>query len=368
MRDISNTWRWTIAVALSLLLIGFLWYLRNIVIYVLISGILSIIAAPVTRRIEKFKIGKFHIPEALAAFLVLILIWAVFFGLMSIVIPLAASEIRVLSSIDYNQIWLQFEDTLATFDVFLKDFGVFTGEESSSSSMIKQKLQSMFSISDLTGLFTIFFNGLGNFGVAFFSISFITYFFLKENTLFNQIVMVFVPKAIEEKTSRVFSVSKNLLARYFIGITIQVILISTLITSGLLILGVKNALIIGIFAGFINLIPYIGPFIGAAVGMLIALTSGLEFGFSIELVQLMLKVLAVFLTVQLLDNILFQPIIFSSSVKAHPLEIFLVISIGGSLGGIPFMILAIPCYTVLRIIAKEFLSEFKVVQDLTKRI
>jgi len=82
----------------------------------------------------------------------------------------------------------------------------------------------------------------------------------------------------------------------------------------------------------------------------------------------MLKVASVFLIIQLLDNILFQPIIFSNSVNAHPLEIFLVISIGGTLGGIPFMILAIPGYTVLRIVAKEFLSEFKIVQDLTKRL
>lgn len=367
MNKISNTWRWIIGVGLSIILVLFLWFLRNIVVYVLISGILSILANPLTIRLKKVNIGKFRIPSGLSAMIALISIWVFFFGLMSIIIPLAASEIRVLSSLDYGEIWMKFDHVLSRMDVFLRDFGVFTGDGSTSSGIIMERLKSMFSISDLTGLFTIFFNGIGNFGVAFFSISFITFFFLKEGTLFKRMVMVFVPKQLESQTLSVFSTSKNLLARYFIGITIQVILICTLITLGLLVLGVKNALIIGIFAGFINIIPYIGPFIGAGVGLSIAFTTGLNLELA-ELIPLLLKTSIVFLTVQLLDNILFQPIIFSNSVKAHPLEIFLVISIGGTLGGIPFMILAIPGYTVLRIVAKEFLSQFKIVQDLTKRI
>jgi predicted PurR-regulated permease PerM len=69
-----------------------------------------------------------------------------------------------------------------------------------------------------------------------------------------------------------------------------------------------------------------------------------------------------------MDNIFFQPLIFSSSVKAHPLEIFLVILIAGTLAGITGMILAIPTYTVIRVFAKEFLNKFRVVQKLTRNI
>ena len=67
-------------------------------------------------------------------------------------------------------------------------------------------------------------------------------------------------------------------------------------------------------------------------------------------------------------GILFQPLIYSSSVNAHPLEIFLVIMIAGSLAGIPGMIIAIPLYTVIRVFAKEFFNKFKVVKKLTKKI
>jgi predicted PurR-regulated permease PerM len=65
---------------------------------------------------------------------------------------------------------------------------------------------------------------------------------------------------------------------------------------------------------------------------------------------------------------LLQPLIYSSSVKAHPLEIFFVILIGGSLAGIAGMLLAIPVYTVLRVIAREFFSKFRLVNKLTKDI
>ena len=70
----------------------------------------------------------------------------------------------------------------------------------------------------------------------------------------------------------------------------------------------------------------------------------------------------------MIDNFIIQPIIFSNSVKAHPLEIFIIILSAGTIWGITGMLVAIPFYTVIRVIAKEFLSEFKIVQFLTKDI
>ena len=81
-----------------------------------------------------------------------------------------------------------------------------------------------------------------------------------------------------------------------------------------------------------------------------------------------LQALSVFVVAQMIDNFVLQPTIFSKSVKAHPLEIFLVILSAGSLGGIVGMILAIPLYSFLRIVAKEFFNGYKVVQGLTKNI
>ena len=80
------------------------------------------------------------------------------------------------------------------------------------------------------------------------------------------------------------------------------------------------------------------------------------------------KAALVFLSGQLVDNFFTQPVIFAGSVKAHPLEIFVLISIAGSLAGITGMMLAIPAYSLIRVVAKEFLSGFKVIQALTDEL
>jgi predicted PurR-regulated permease PerM len=133
-------------------------------------------------------------------------------------------------------------------------------------------------------------------------------------------------------------------------------------------LGVKNALLIGFFAGIMNVIPYVGPIIAAAVGMVITLSSNMELSFYDEMIPLLTKVGIVFIATRLIDDIILQPNIFSKSVKAHPLEIFIIVLVGAKVGGILGMVLAIPFYTAFRVIGKVFLSEFKVIQSLTRNM
>ncbi|MBR4095217.1 MAG: AI-2E family transporter, partial [Bacteroidales bacterium] len=83
---------------------------------------------------------------------------------------------------------------------------------------------------------------------------------------------------------------------------------------------------------------------------------------------LIVKLVAVFVVTHIIDVFIFQPYIYSNSVKAHPLEIFLVILLAGNIAGILGMLVAIPAYTVLRVFAKEFFSNFKLVQRLTDRM
>ena len=78
--------------------------------------------------------------------------------------------------------------------------------------------------------------------------------------------------------------------------------------------------------------------------------------------------LVAYFVAQLIDNFIYQPLIFSKSVRSHPLEIFLVIIIGGILFGVLGMIIAVPAYTTLRVILKEFFGDVKWVKALTKGI
>ena len=163
---------------------------------------------------------------------------------------------------------------------------------------------------------------------------------------------------------------KKLLVRYFIGISIEITCIILLVITGQTIVGVgfSHAVVIGFFAGIINIVPYLGPIIGSTLGLLIGLVNHLEMDFYTQLFPMLIFMTVVFLIVHAIDNFVFQPLIYSSSVKAHPLEIFLVILAASTIGGILGMIVAIPLYTIIRVIAKEFFNEYKVVKKLTRKI
>jgi len=100
--------------------------------------------------------------------------------------------------------------------------------------------------------------------------------------------------------------------------------------------------------------------------LLLTMTSSLEYDFQTHILPVTIYVLLGYIIAQLIDNFFSQPVIFSKSVKSHPLEIFLVIVIGGLLFGITGMIFAVPLYTVIKVILKEFLSDNPIVKSLTK--
>ena len=209
---------------------------------------------------------------------------------------------------------------------------------------------------------------MGNLLIAIMSILFIAFFFLKEQGLFSNSLEALVPSGAEKKVIHAVEESSTMLRRYFVGISIQVTVITIFMYLVLTFIGIKSAILIAFFAACINVIPYIGPLIGAMFGVFITISSNLDLAFYDEMLPLILMVLGSFGAMQMLDNFLLQPYIFSNSISAHPLEIFIIILVGAKVGGILGMVLAIPAYTVIRVIAKSFLSEFKIVQKLTTRM
>ena len=159
-----------------------------------------------------------------------------------------------------------------------------------------------------------------------------------------------------------------MLTKYFTGVLIDIIFVSTFVTSGMALLGVRNALIIGIFAGIMNIIPYVGPLIGGSFAIIIGISTNLTMDFYGGMLPLAGKIFFVFVAMNLIDGFMVQPYIFSSRVKAHPLEIFTVILVAGSLAGIGGMVAAVPVYTVLRIILREFVTQSRFVKKLTEEL
>ncbi|HMQ07846.1 MAG TPA: AI-2E family transporter [Saprospiraceae bacterium] len=217
-------------------------------------------------------------------------------------------------------------------------------------------------------LFSTMVGWVGNTIIAILSILFISFFFLREQGLFSSAISSLVPEKYEIQTGEAVSQSSKLLIRYFTGVVIQITVITVYVSVVLSILGIKNALLIGFFAAVMNVIPYLGPILGATFGVIITLTSNLDIPFYNEMLPMLFKVILVFASMQLIDNFILQPNIFSKSVKAHPLEIFIVILTGAKLAGIIGMVLAIPIYTVFRVVGKVFLSEFKIIQTITRRL
>jgi predicted PurR-regulated permease PerM len=211
---------------------------------------------------------------------------------------------------------------------------------------------------------------LGNLIVAVFSITFISFFFLKDQQLFFESILMWVPDKYTDNVSRALFSIKKLLTRYFIGIVIQSTCIMILIDIGMTIIGIdfQQALVMGLILGILNVIPYVGPWIGLFIAIIMGVASHINMDFTTVVLPLVYYMILVEAIVHLIDNVVFQPVIFSNSVRAHPLEIFVVVLAAGFAAGIPGMIFGIPAYTVLRVFAREFFYNFKAVQRITSSL
>ena len=349
-----------IAVAIGFLLT---WQLKTIVGYMLISLVLALIGKPIMQLLKKPSCKGKKLPNGLRAAVTLLILFMFFSGVFSIFIPLVMEEARILSSIDFDQVSEGLQEPINDCQNWLHNNHLMNPENN-----LEDELLSIFSFTKVGTLFSSIFGMLGNGLIALFSILFITFFLLKEKYLANSVITAFTPEDKQENINNILKNTKELLSRYFIGIIIQIAAITIIVSTGLSFLGVQYAILIGFLAGLINLIPYIGPIIGGIIGVFIGISTNLDLEFYTELLPLSGKIFLVFAGMQLIDNFVFQPLIFSNSVKAHPLEIFLVVLSSGTIWGITGMIVAIPFYTLFRVAAKEFLSEFKVIEELTKNL
>jgi len=209
---------------------------------------------------------------------------------------------------------------------------------------------------------------LGSFTAGLFSVMFISFFLLKDSRILENTILLLANDKNQEKLEKSIEKIKNLLSRYFLGLLLQISILLIFYTIVLTVFSIENAFVIAFLCALLNLIPYIGPLIGIFLMMFLTMTSNIGADFSTVILPKTIYVLIGFIIGQLIDNIISQPYIFSNSVKSHPLEIFIVIITGGTLMGTTGMIVAIPLYTSLKVILKEFLFENKIVKSITKDI
>lgn len=368
MKQSSNSLsRLVIGITITAVAIGLLWYFRTVVIYILVSAILAIIGRPVVRVMSGVKLRQWSIPRWVASLLTLILMWVVVIAICWLIVPLVGGRISSLAKLDLHTALSNIQQPIEQIQSVMSSLYIMTDEQVSLSEILINWLREVINLGTINAAFTSVIDISLSVVVVFFSISFITFFFMKENNLFSSMVTSLFPESYKENIIRALNKITILLSRYFTGLLTESLILMVTISIVLIIFGMNtdDACIIGVIMGVMNVIPYAGPLMGGIASLFIGIVapiSGYTIGHTLAII------VGVLLVVKGIDDFIIQPTLYSERVKAHPLEIFIVILMAASIAGIIGMLVAIPSYTVIRVFAKEFFSQYGVVKKLTENV
>lgn len=339
----------------------FLYEISTVILYCLIAIVISLLLHPLVLFLKR----KLKFKNTLAVITSLFLTFLLISGFILLFVPLLLAQGKNLSLVDVTALEKNYHLLLHNITVFLDNYNINTKQLLESS-----KLSTFATFEFIPNFINSFLNTLGSFSVGFASVLFITFFILKERDSIYLKFEKLLPENQKEKIVNSVKEINRLLSRYFLGLLLQLAIVMLLYLIVFLIFGVDNALIIALLCAVFNIVPYVGPVIASVVACLLVMTSGIGAGadFANETLPTTLFVFIGMSLVQVIDNNISSPLIFSKSTNSHPLEIFLVILIAGLLFGISGMIIAVPFYTSLKVIGKEFLPENKIIRAFTKNL
>lgn len=334
------------------------WYFSNITSYLILSLILAALLRPLTNRLNDFHLLGQHIPRWLAILISYSSIILLLVTLSLLFFPLINNQIQILSDLDLNTIYQQIQIPISNLEQTLINYQLLDSQPGFLFEEFRRNIIDAISGFDVGTFIGTVIDTTSSLAIGLMAIAFITFFLLFENGILRRNLLNLIPNPYFELSVATFTKVEKLLSNYLSGLLLQMLAIFTLASIGLSLMGIEYALTIALFAAVANLIPYAGPILGAGFGIIVGVSTG-TFVESTDITYLLLKILAVFGVVQLTDNILLQPLIFSKTVKAHPLEIFVIIFAGAKIAGIIGMIFAIPVYTIFRVSILEFFKGYK---------
>ena len=347
------------------------WYFKDVIIYMLIAVVVSLIGKPIVKLLQKITVKGRRMPDWFLAAFTLLTIMAILTTLVTMIIPIVSSIVKGISISSIEGAAAQISAPLANLNEFLRSTFPSLGYNFKIETALLTELQKLFDVSKVSSIIGTATSFLSNFGVGMFSVLFIGFFFIKDDDMFTNIVTALVPDKHEKNAAEAISDIGHLLSRYFIGVMLEVTGVALINFLGLWLiarLGLNAALGIAFLTGILNVIPYVGPLMGGVIGTILGLiirySSTVPIGLDVNFWIFTVILITIFCFTQLIDNILYQPVIYSTSIKAKPLEIFIVLLIVGHIGGPLSMIVAIPCYTVVRVIAYRFFRHIKAIQRL----
>ena len=357
-KEITKGIFWAVLQLLGLcVLVWLLYQLKTLLIYMLIAGVVSLIGRP----INHFLMKRLKMRSVLATSISIVLLLGILISLFSLFVPLLVQQGENLSLLDVDLLKANIQTLVEEISAYFQLDNSFWQQQFSVDNLFQNVNFGL-----LPQLLNETLELLGGFTIGLFSVVFILFFFLKDSHLQERIILALVNDNVNDRVEKSIDKTKGLLSRYFLGLLLQISILLVINSVVLSVFAVENAFIIAFLCALLNLIPYLGPIIGAVLMLLLTMSSFIGADFSTVILPKTIYVMIGFFVGQLVDNFFSQPFIFSNSVKSHPLEIFIVILASGTLLGPVGMIIAIPLYTTMKVIAQEFLAENKIVKSLTK--
>ena len=365
-RSIDRLARYIIIAAVVAIVAWLCHTFSNVLVYVIAAFVVSLIGQPLMKLLWKVRFRGKSAPDWLLSILTIVVILGLLLFVVTQVIPVVTRIVRDASVLNSSSLEGNPLDGINDWIVSLfpglgADFDVI--------GLLVDKLKEVTNLTNVKTVISSVTSIVSGIAVGLFSIVFIAFFFIRDDKLFSKIVLSLVPDRLEESVGKAIADIERLLSRYFVGLLIEMFGVALIDFLGLWLiarLGVNNAAGIAFIAGILNIIPYVGPLIGEVLGVVLAviLKYGTGIGLGVNIWVFALIVLAIMLAAQLVDNFIYQPVIYSTSIKASPLEIFIVILLVGHVGGVLGMLVAIPGYTVVRVIASRFFYHLKPVKKL----
>lgn len=367
-RNIDRLAGYLIKLGSAAIIAALCWYFKNVLIYIIVAFVVSLIGRPIMRLLKRFHIKKFHLPDWFSAVLTIVFIIGFLTLIVTQLVPLVTNIVRDASVMN-SKVYLE-SNPVDKINEWLIGLFPNLGNDFDLVAVVMEKLKELVSFSSVTGFVGSVASLVSSAFVGLFAVVFISFFFLKDAGLFERIICALVPDKIEHTMTTTLNDIKQLLSRYFVGLLLEMLGVALIDCLGLWLiarLDFSYAIGIAFIAGILNVIPYVGPLMGEAIGVIlgVVLKVGVGAGLDVNVWIFALIILAIMLTAQLIDNFIYQPVIYSTSIKAHPLEIFIVLLMAGHIGGTVGMLVAIPAYTVLRVIAIRFFYRFKPIQRLS---
>ena len=360
-----------ILIALGIVLAGGVcWYFSSVLVYLLLAGVMSLVARPIMKALGKIRVKGKQMPGWVSAVLTIIILLVVFLSVILGVTPLLTNVVNEVSSA-YSGNIQGIAGPLRDLNNWMVDTFPSLGRDFRIEIVVLHELQKAFDISIFSSIIGSVASFLANFGIGLFSVIFIAFFFIRDESLFTKIISSMVPDKIEGSVKESIGDVEYLLSRYFVGILIEMAGVALLDFLGLALIARLpwgSALGIAFLAGLLNVIPYVGPLIGTCLGTIMGLIlkycgTGMV-GLDVPFWAFALILIVIMCCTQLVDNFIYQPVIYSNSIMASPLEIFIVLLMAATLGGVFGMLVAIPCYTVVRVIAGRFFRNVKPIRML----